>query len=357
MRLNDLFESKNWQDIDDPADRWLAKYTYENLDKWPSRKIIDTLLNRYPASPGTIYRGMNFDTKEQYDAFVAELPSMQTQQITSWTKRERAAEQFALTKPTYFLDLSVMKSYEKQQQERESLSGYRGLVLSTVIGERQGIDVDQSNLGHESEIILTPGQYDVKVHKVIKRHQETLADSNKTPDEIIMNAKTEAELQSDFVQYVLHHAGKTLKPETQNHVFKLITPAGPLMRRRSDQYGTGYGFSPYLDHLLYLMESGVLRDLNVVGRVRKIAAHAFEQVLSTLRDDFMTIDPMSLRAISRVAIAAGMQPQLIQVAKDVAAPIYQTLNRPRRVNDRHELENIKNRLSDVISRISICCRK
>lgn len=350
-----IVEGRNWQDISDPADRWLAKYTYEGLDRWPSKQIIGVLLDRYPAMPGMIYRGMNFDTKEDYDAFVAQLPTLKTSGITSWTKHEKAAEQFAVTKPSYFLDLSVMQAYGKQQQEGERLSGYRGLILAMQIGDHEAIDVNLSKLGHESEVILPAGQYEVRIHRVIKRYQDDLSDSGRTVDAIIRDAKTEDELSDGLVRYVINHHGHTIATDTQRHIFTLLKPTGPLMARHElPQQIVGYGFCAGLDDLIRLMDTGVFRDPGIIREIRQIAARALRDVFKNLRQDFMKVEVSSLKAIARVARVAGMQDRLMQIARKVAGPVYNELNRGRSIKDRDELYDIQKHLMDVVSRISAC---
>ena len=64
--IPEIFEAKEWSNIQNPYLRWLAKYTYEGVDKYPNKKTIDYLLKNFPCKSGDIYRGMNFYTNKNH---------------------------------------------------------------------------------------------------------------------------------------------------------------------------------------------------------------------------------------------------------------------------------------------------
>jgi hypothetical protein len=221
--MNYVNEASNYRDMDlDKADRWLAKYTYESLDKYPSSDIAEELTHRYPAAPGTvIYRGMNFDTEEEWNDFIKVYRQndgvITAGSVSSWSQDPTEAKQFAVTKPSYFVSFSTMDLYFKQKKAREYISGYRGVILQTTVKEGTGIDVNASNLGHESEIILIPGKYKTTIYKEMKRFADVMADEDETLANILdkvltsKNSDTTDEYYEKFYKYVFHNYGDDIR--------------------------------------------------------------------------------------------------------------------------------------------------
>ena len=203
----------------DRADKWLAKYTYENLDKWPNKEVLQTLVQRYPISkPMKIYRGMNFSTKELWDEFAKEINtgSLTFGGISSWGRNNEHVEQFAVTKPSYGLNLDTMREYSASQKEMEYISGYRGVIVETIATPSTAIDVSSSKLGHEDEIILIPGTYEVKIFKELKKYKDSMTDIN--VDDVITSDST-SRYDKGFKDYVLHHHTDKLGDRAKHHLF------------------------------------------------------------------------------------------------------------------------------------------
>lgn len=213
----------------DQADQWLAKYTYEALDRWPSKEIQRTLVQRYPVSePTTIYRGINLKTKEQYDEFRASIADGQitTGGITSWSPSRDQVESFAVTRPSYYLDLDTMKGYGEARSQREYIQGYRGMILKMVCEPGHGIAVNKSNLGHESEIILIPGTYRVEIEREYKLYKSALEDGDIDVDSVVANHDPDVstrgrEYDHQFYDYVLHHHSDRLADSSKRKIFQM----------------------------------------------------------------------------------------------------------------------------------------
>ena len=141
----------------DFADRWLAKYTHQSLDLYPGSDILRVLKKRYKLDNKTIvYRGKNFNTKEDYDNYLSKLKDdnyivdLGEGAIQSWSPDLFQSYQFAITQPTYFQTAELMKKYDKFKKENEKVQGYRGIILETVALPESSIDVRKSDYGKVS---------------------------------------------------------------------------------------------------------------------------------------------------------------------------------------------------------------
>lgn len=292
MKIHDLFEAVDWKDIKNPAKRWLAKYTYENTDKNPNDYIISELIKKYPAESGTIYRGINFYTKKLYDDFIQKFNGKKSailkfDTISSWTRNENDSEQFAVTQPTYNMNYIVMSMYQKQQERKERLSGYRGIIISTNIQDGVSIDVDKSDLGHESEIILPKGSYTVSIHKIIKKYEEELSDKNTTVDKVIQNTKSleDAYKENSFFKYVMHHHLDSINSKSRDHLFYLFKPnqyEPPLVQHSiygNDKYGIEVNFNIPSHHLFDLYNTGVFKSAEQKRIIKQLAQQILDEAM------------------------------------------------------------------------------
>lgn len=242
MNLNDLFETSG-RDIRnmDSADQWLARYTYDNIDKTPSIDIINSLLNRYGNLRSlTLYRGLNFRSKEQWDTFIKDFSNnratLSLNRMTSWSPSENESEQFAITQPSYHADLDTMLSHEKAAGSYERVSGYRGVILKVRINPGEGIDVNRSNLGYESEVILPYGTYTISIHKVLKRFSDQLKDGDTDASNVVLSMnfnKRKNKANEQFLQHVLRFHNKNLSKEAREHLFNLTAPTSSIRFTRT----------------------------------------------------------------------------------------------------------------------------
>jgi hypothetical protein len=283
MDIFELFEARNWQNIDDPTDSWLAKFTYENINKYPSNNILKILMKRYPFDGGKLYRGMNFRTEEDWNSFSQSIKNgvMITNGVTSWSVDETTVHQFAQTRPSYNLDAITMRLYGEAEAKGEEINGYCGIILETIVGPDAGIDVNKSNLGHESEVILIPGTYNVKVNR-LKKFEEMM-DDNMDINRVILSSTKEDFYSNNknFKKYILMHYGKQLSKSAQTHLFNMYYPKNQdevfeyEFTKRPFEYnyvpdeGMLYIYFPRKIFSLY--EDGIIRDPELISKLKVLA--------------------------------------------------------------------------------------
>lgn len=241
----DLVVEKYYDDDDDDgddylddADKWLKKYTYEGLDKWPREEIIGYLLSAYSnRSDMVLYRGMNFDTEKDFNNFMQSVKSgkLETGSITSWSRSKSTAWQFAVTRPTYFLNYELMSADSKRKKEREYMLGYRGVVLKTNIKAGEGIDVSRSDFAKEDEVILVPGTYSVEVEEV-KPFKDLVKEQE--PSEVVLGLTKEDigkdTFNAQFFNYIVYH-GYKLSEKAKAHLYELVKPVGRAIAKAEMQ--------------------------------------------------------------------------------------------------------------------------
>lgn len=186
MRIIDILEAK------DPATEWLKNYTYHNTDQWPNDYIISTLLKRFPNTHQmTLYRGMNFRSKESYDEYISQFTNgtatIEVSKISSWTNTENTAEHFAMVQPTYNPDMMTFHQEEKARKEFEKVRGYRGIIISNIIEPNTAIDVNKSKHAKENEFILPPATYTINIVKELKRYSDQINDDPSLIEKYILS--------------------------------------------------------------------------------------------------------------------------------------------------------------------------
>jgi hypothetical protein len=347
MKLSELHEAQDYHKITDPALRWLAQYTYENLDKWPGVHIMQELLTTYPCEAGTIYRGINFATAEKYAQFMQLFGGKTTTTltfngVTSWSKHEKTAQQFAITQPTYFLNREVMVAHDQMNRQRERLTGYRGVILSMKVEQGGGIDVDASGVGHESEVIMPPGTHEVTIHEHIKTYADQIQDQDVTPDQVIQAVHTADELYKSgasghsFVSHVLHHHVHTLSDASRQHVFGLLKPAPGVPSFEYEvepTYEWGKPLSDKVDvsyHIpalrLFLMyDKHMFTRAAHVTAIKREAGKVIKQVIPMLDTYLVRAHRLDMHMIRLVAQIAGMESELDQVIRRTVGAEYHRL--------------------------------
>lgn len=339
-------EDDRYEGLDD-ADSWLKKYTLENLDKWPNKDIQATLAQRYPVDqPTIIYRGLNFATKELWEKFQNAIKSgtMETGSISSWAPNPEEAESFALTKPTYFLDKELMQAETEKSKNKEMLSGYRGVILKTTVDKGQGIDVRKSKHGHESEIILLPGTYQVAIHEVVKRFKDQLEDGDTDINREILSMGNEdlygEKKKTKFFHYIMHHHINELSDEARHHLFTLMQPPKlfaydkvPVNSFRNDPTERQKFHFHYPSTYYQYAMSGLFtsKDTGVALKQAKQTVSAFVKLLDKHSDYDLVANKLSA-----VAKWCGMESQYARAMQKKVKGEYDTLQQKGR-----EINNIK----------------
>ena len=346
-------EAQNWETIRDPALKWLGRFTYENQGKNPHKSILDSLINDYPNKAGVVYRGMNFTREESYREFMELFNKTNGQLtfnvVTSWSSDPGTAEQFALTQPTYQLNLAVMTAHDQQMKQKERLSGYRGVILKTTLSAGVGIDVDATGVGHESEIVLPPGTYQTEIYKEIKRFKHSLEDKDTSIDEVILKT-TPGSLRSratehSFFDYVIHHHGQELSSKAQRHLLRLFgpKPGAPLFWSSIERHTNYFTKKPEVTfdysiptiRLFELAEKGVFTP-EVTKKIQALGKKIISEAVPVLRDvivDATYFNPAQLGFVSRVS----KDYRAIDAIRDAIRPAVAELN--QRVRDINKIED------------------
>jgi hypothetical protein len=140
----------------------LVRHGLMHLD----RGVIQELLKDYPFEGGTLYRGVNFRTEEDYKKFMAETRNgtvYQTGRCTSWTTHEGTAEQFATTWPVFNLNRELAQAEDERRNNKEWMLGHRGIILKFECPRNTAIDVSETEHAAEDEVLLLPGTYNIEV--------------------------------------------------------------------------------------------------------------------------------------------------------------------------------------------------
>lgn len=215
---------RNSYDLDD-VDGALTRYTLNPM--YSVSSVFDDAVERYGnEEPITVYRGLNFATKEEYTSFMNSIKDgkIKNDDCSSWSPNKNEAETFAITRPSYmeFMDADNMKLISKQHKEAERITGYRGVLLQTRIKPHTGIDLRRTDFAKETEIILGAGTYKVKVVDVLS-YKDMIDESS--IDDIIYSLRNKREECKSFINYVMKNFDPDdVSDETKDVIFKVLNP-------------------------------------------------------------------------------------------------------------------------------------
>jgi len=220
--LNEWVLQEGYDDDDAylPDDeRWLRKYLYQGLDRWPSQYIIDSLLaKKSNEEPLPIWRGMNFRDKKLMDEFTSSFNGIWKQEagISSWSPDEPTAREFAYVRKTYFPDEETFAQEKKARETGEKMRGVGGVLLKMIAPPGSVIVFSG---GYESEVLLTPGEYEYEM-EIITTYAEQIAGGFDI-ESYIMSLKPGSRKGEDIEQYIRMNHINDLSPKALAHLFKL----------------------------------------------------------------------------------------------------------------------------------------
>lgn len=215
-------------DLED-YDKALSAYTLNPMELYKIHKYFDELMYHYANEKQiTIYRGLNFETKEQYDEFVSSIKNgkVHFKRISSWSPDKSEATSFAITRPSYmeFMDSDNMKAISLARKNHEHVVGYRGIILKTKIEPNTGIDVRRSKFSKESEIILPAGTYKVSFENKLK-NSDRMGEYKNLLDAVMDAIKENSDNSTSFLEHIImHHHEKFTDVEKTilgNHFLKI----------------------------------------------------------------------------------------------------------------------------------------
>lgn len=261
-----------------PGDKWLRDYVQFGIKYVPNQEIVEEIYNNYGVSQNTqVYRGINFNSKEAYDAFIEEIQagSINNSNISSWAKDPTTAEEFARSSKNlniYSLDLDVLKQYEEMEKSKENITGYKGIVIATTATPENSLcDVTNSRFGIEDEIILMPGDIPVTIYKELQTFKDTF-EENDVNDYI--QSLTQDTFDQRAIDYILQNEVDNLIDDSKHKLYELLKPQqlfGVDIKTKYDNpsdKSTGrsiatFEMSPFLNQLYSFLSSddqGKIKD-------------------------------------------------------------------------------------------------
>jgi hypothetical protein len=288
MKFNE-FSDALIESTEDAVD-FLKKYVDNPINRWLSAERFDNILSYFPYQGGKLYRGMNFLTQESYEKFLADLQDgvVKTSSITSWTRSVDTASQFAITRPTYYLNAELAAAETAREKAGEHMIGYRGVILSTTVPAGVGIDVNQSGVGAEDEIILPAGDYKIQIAKEFKPFAQQMA--GRDPNDILLTIdqkkfQSDSETQKMFQYLIRNNEPDKFSPASKHKIFQLVynrpyVPGNIVYDDRMTWtnyfYVTpGYNFRSF-GYVKYLLD----QDLK---KLRKDADNILVDIINTLK--------------------------------------------------------------------------
>ena len=210
------------------GDSWLKKYTVDDTDKYPSKAALAELLKKYPFEGGTLYRGLNFHDKEQYEEFLQNTKNgteLDTGNISSWSPVRAECISFAITRPTYFINRELMQAEDKKDKDVDYMIGHAGVILKINVGPGVGIDVNKSEFGKEQEVILVPGTYKISVDETLLPFVKSISKDNFKSEfmKITSLGSSATKLDIRKFEHILFHYSE-FDTEMRQHLFELVEP-------------------------------------------------------------------------------------------------------------------------------------
>lgn len=221
----------------DEVDGTLVRYTLNPTT--PIIGIFEDALYRYSNDkPITIYRGLNFSSKEGYEEFMQSITNgrLKIERCSSWSPSKSTAEIFAMTRPCYmeFMGFGSMTLVSQQEKESERIAGYRGVILKTRISAHKGIDLRKTSFAKEDEILLGPGTYRVEVSDVLS-YKDTLENTN--IDDMIYSLRNKEEELQKFLSYVKkHYTPNDISEESKELIFKAFVSPNQIGKYETHYY-------------------------------------------------------------------------------------------------------------------------
>lgn len=173
----------------------------EMLALWPNEDDI------------TVYRGINFSTKEKYESFLKEFKATggyQSAECAGFSPRYDTAYDFSTTTKTYFPTMHVVMEESKRNVQGEKIAGYCGVILTATAKRGTVVDVNISGQGVESEVLFRPHELiKCEVFKV-KSFKELVRSKDFDVNEYVKN---KAGNDDDLLTYLIINKNKTITDE------------------------------------------------------------------------------------------------------------------------------------------------
>lgn len=171
------------------------------LAEWPNEEDI------------TVYRGINFSTKEKYEDFLKELKATggyQSAECAGFSPRYDTAYDFSTTTKTYYPTMEVVMEEARRNVQGEKIAGYCGVILTATAKKGTVVDVNLSGQGVESEVLFRPNALiPCEVFKV-KSFKELVRSKDFDVNDYV---KTHAGNEDDLLTYLIINKNKMITDE------------------------------------------------------------------------------------------------------------------------------------------------
>jgi len=330
------------QIISDPVDKAISKYTLNPDYLYLIDSVFDEAVDQYPNDHKiTLYRGLNFDTEEDYFKFMSSIKNntLETNNISSWSPSKSVAKQFAVTKPSYmeFMDRYKMSLISKQEKEGERITGYRGVIISTTIPPKKAIDLSKSEYSKESEMILPSGKYEVDIYD-IKTFKDILSTSTADVELQKLHDKLQEYDEEDsklFLNYIVKNYSDQISDKSKSLLFKLMD-LHPFSYRIEKRRKGEYFFStdnrimvdfsfPYMliNYPTLILEKDKQR---LITLSKKEFVRMCDEIRDNFEEGFYIIWPCKASVVADIAKLLGATNSYMKMIKDTVGKEYQRTN-------------------------------
>lgn len=197
-------------------DEILRDYTRNEVNIY-SESIYNEIKLKYAnKNKMTVYRGINFTTKEEYEIFLKEFKENKGYQSFSaagFAKTYETALDFSSTTKTYFPTLEVMIEDSKRREFKESMSGYIGVILTAEVEIGDVVDVNLSDEGIEDEVLFEPNQLIKCSLEVIKPFKEKVKEKDFDINQYIKDIPNK---EDKLLQYILSNLSSKISEEVKD---------------------------------------------------------------------------------------------------------------------------------------------
>ena len=186
------------------------------------------LRSLYPSKEDLIvYRGLNFSSEKDYNEFLKQVDIKNKKyinpRISSWTTDYKIANGFARTIKAYteFLSIADVKEIQKQENEYNRITGYKGVVLEIKIPARKAIDITDESV--EDEILVLKGEYDLQNIKMIDNFNDMFNNIKTEKQVISILDELDDENMKEFtncVKWLNKNKKELLTKNVLNYIFK-----------------------------------------------------------------------------------------------------------------------------------------
>jgi hypothetical protein len=353
----------------DYYDQQLYDYVREQKNHF-DEKTIEILIKRYPNDKTTIYRGINFIDKDSYDKFINKFTKpLKINNISSWSEDLSTAKQFAITQPSYSLNPIIMQTYQKAQDEKEELTGYRGVIFKLELKPSTAIDATKSPYSIESEVILPPGEYEISIFKILKPFKEIISNQEidindqvqKITSEILNNDNSTKKL----FDYILHHHINDLNDKSKNHLFKLYQPKiiDVIHKLDKNEYDKTFPnqLSLYMPYTYINMAYKGYFNKNNTEIAKKQIRQLLKNAILIIKKHWYEDVKLQKPQLLDLAKFVDMETEILNAYKDTFGQAYSNLskNAVKNINNisdpkkrKEEIEKFSEKIKNILSQIN-----